>query len=519
MFHLFVSFAPQDDGYFQLVKQQLKILSRNLGTSFQVFECSDTRHGWEQQMQSSRIVLLLVSAHFLASDDCYAHQQAALELSADAANHRVVPIILRPCDWQNTPMGKLSALPSPSGFHPIADTAKWPTPDAAYQNIAESLRRSLLPWAAGLPTLSAPAAEPTPPRPGAAPAPALWASPEVLASITTLVGPDNFPDAAPPSAPENEVADDALLEGFLQYLIPPVMFVGQEYPCKIGISRNQPSEQPEAEVRPLSVTQIMEVELAEETPGTFTLRRETDKRQLVGAFGEATDWLFYAKPLQEGPFRLLLKVTALLRIRGAEERKVVVLQESVDVTSHCRILFMGANPSDQTQLQVMREVRDIEEGLQMAQLRERFDFEDKLAVRAKDIIGHLLQVRPHIVHFSGHGSGETGLAFETDQGRTQLVPTVPLAEMFRHFQTVQCVLLNACYSEEQARAIVAHVPFVIGMDNAIPDKAAVAFSVAFYKALAAGEHYVKAFELAKIGLSFEYPDAARMPVLFQKNMA
>ncbi len=518
MFHLFVSFAPQDDGHFQLLKQQLKILGRNLGAPFQVFECSDARHGWEQQMRSSRIVLLLVSAHFLASDDCYAHQQKALELAADAAGHRVVPIILKPCDWQSTPLGRLSALPSPSGFHPISDTAKWPTPDAAYQNIAESLRRSLIPWASGLPPLPAPAAEP-PPRPGAVPAAALWASPEVPASVSGLVGPGNSPDAVPPPAPENEVAAGDLLEGFLQYLIPQVMFMGQEYPCKIGISRNRPAERAEAETRPLSVSQIMEVELAEETPGTFALRRETDKRQLVGAFGEATDWLFYARPLQEGPFRLLLKVTALLRIRGAEERKVVVLQESVDVTSHCRILFMGANPSDQTQLQVMREVRDIEEGLKTAQLRERFDFEDKLAVRARDIIGHMLDVRPHIVHFSGHGSGETGLAFETDQGRTQLVPTAPLAEMFRHFQTVQCVLLNACYSEEQARAIVAHVPFVIGMDNAIPDKAAVVFSVAFYKALAAGEHYVRAFELAKIGLAFEFPDAARMPVLFQKNMA
>ena len=50
---------------------------------------------------------------------------------------------------------------------------------------------------------------------------------------------------------------------------------------------------------------------------------------------------------------------------------------------------------------------------------------------------------------------------------------------------VECVLLNACYSEIQAKAIVQHIPFVIGMNRAIGDKAAIAFSVGFYKALGA----------------------------------
>jgi hypothetical protein len=57
------------------------------------------------------------------------------------------------------------------------------------------------------------------------------------------------------------------------------------------------------------------------------------------------------------------------------------------------------------------------------------------------------------------------------------------------------------------------------MDSAIPDKAALVFSVAFYKALASGENFVSAFELARLGLSFEFADAAKMPVLYQKNTA
>ncbi len=502
MFSIFVSFAPPDEAYCQRIAQQLTILKRNGSVGFEVFACSDTQQGWEEKMRSSRVVLLLVSNHYMASDHCYEHQTAALQLSVDTAGHRVVPIILSPCDWQVSPLNKLAALPTPAGFYPVSDTAKWPSPDAAYQNIAESLRKSVVPWAGALPPL-------LPPMP--APAPPPESRPRSGASPTRN---------APPAANDDFPAD-ALVEGFLRHHIPKVMFVGQEYPCKIGLSKARPENlDGETQVEPISVSRIMEVELAEETAGTFALRRETDRRQVVDGFGKGTEWLFYAKPLQNGQFKLLLKVTALLRVAGAEEHKQVVLLKEVDIAAQCRILFMGANPSDQTQLQMAREVRDIEEGLLMAQQRDRFDLEDKLAVRARDIIGHMLHYRPHIVHFSGHGSGEAGLAFETDQGRTQVVPTEPLAQMFGHFSdTVQCVLLNACYSEEQARAIVEHVPFVIGMDSAIPDKAALVFSVAFYKALASGENFVSAFELARLGLSFEFADAAKMPVLYQKNTA
>ncbi|GEM_PF-5898633 len=58
--------------------------------------------------------------------------------------------------------------------------------------------------------------------------------------------------------------------------------------------------------------------------------------------------------------------------------------------------------------------------------------------------------------------------------------------MFKLFAAkgVECVLPNACYSEVQAKAISQHVNYVIGMNKTIGDKAAIAFSVAFYDALA-----------------------------------
>ena len=116
-------------------------------------------------------------------------------------------------------------------------------------------------------------------------------------------------------------------------------------------------------------------------------------------------------------------------------------------------------------------------------------------------------LKPHIVHFSGHGVGEDGLALENEAGDVQLVQAEALAQLFRLFVApftdppVQCVLMNACYSEVQANAIAEHIPFVIGMNKAVGDKAAREFAVGFYDALGAGREIPIAYEFGKVSIS------------------
>jgi len=105
-------------------------------------------------------------------------------------------------------------------------------------------------------------------------------------------------------------------------------------------------------------------------------------------------------------------------------------------------------------------------------------------MRVTDITQALYDVDPQIVHFSGHGTSTGTLCFENELGQTQPVEPSALAATFELFaDQVNCVLLNACYSEPQAKAIVEHIPFVIGMNQSIGDQAAIAFAVGFYKAL------------------------------------
>jgi len=161
------------------------------------------------------------------------------------------------------------------------------------------------------------------------------------------------------------------------------------------------------------------------------------------------------------------------------------------------ILILAANPQNTAPLRLDREIREIDEGLRRANKRELYKLEQKWAVRSRDFYRAILDYQPHIVHFCGHGAGEDGIVLEDDTGKMALVQTDALASMFQLFakKGVECVILNACYSEVQAEAISQYVNYVVGMNRAVGDKAAVAFAVGFYDAIAAEYAVEEAYEL------------------------
>ncbi len=88
-------------------------------------------------LNTSDIILLMVSSDFNYSDYCYKELQIALERYKK--NEVVlVPIIVRPCDWQDTEFAKMNALPT--GGEPIV---KWTLEDDAYLNIVNNIKKIL----------------------------------------------------------------------------------------------------------------------------------------------------------------------------------------------------------------------------------------------------------------------------------------------------------------------------------------------------------------------------------------
>ncbi len=183
-----------------------------------------------------------------------------------------------------------------------------------------------------------------------------------------------------------------------------------------------------------------------------------------------------------------------------------------------KILILAANPKDTSKLRLDEEVRAIKQRLRLAQGRDAFVVESEWAVQTGDLQQALFDFAPQIVHFCGHGEGESGLAFENATGQMQLVGATALADLFKLFKAqVECVLLNACYSERQAAAIAKHIPYVVGMQQAIGDRAAIAFADGFYGALGAGRSVEDAFAFGRNRIQLETIPEHLTPVLKAKR--
>lgn len=183
-----------------------------------------------------------------------------------------------------------------------------------------------------------------------------------------------------------------------------------------------------------------------------------------------------------------------------------------------RILILAANPKDTDQLRLNEEVREIQLRLERARHREQFEIISRWAVRIDDLQQVLLDYEPDIVHFSGHGAGIHGLVLESDDGTIQLVSSSALARLFKFFKDkIQCVVLNACYSEAQAKEIHKHIDYVVGMNKAVGDRAAIGFAGGFYVALGAGRSIEDAFEYGCISIDLKSIPESETPVLKQRN--
>jgi hypothetical protein len=193
-------------------------------------------------------------------------------------------------------------------------------------------------------------------------------------------------------------------------------------------------------------------------------------------------------------------------------------QSSTRRPAAIRILFLASSPTDQARLRLDQEGRDIDEKLRLARLRDAFELHTKTAVRPQDLTQALLDVIPHVVHFSGHGSADGAIYLEDGSGQAHPVAPVVLGNLFKLVaNSVQCVLLNACYSEAQALAIVQYIPFVIGMTQAISDSAAIAFAAGFYQAFGARQSIERAYEFGLVQVGLQNIPESSTPILLRRN--
>ncbi len=167
-----------------------------------------------------------------------------------------------------------------------------------------------------------------------------------------------------------------------------------------------------------------------------------------------------------------------------------------------KILFLAANPVDtKSRLRLDEEFKQIRKKLRGGDQRDCFELVSEWAVTAEDLQEILLCHQPHILHFSGHGSETQGIVLEDQSGKMLLLDKQAFANLIRVLKdNLRIVVLNACYSEDQANYLKEIVDFTIGMGKAVGDKAAILFASHFYQGLAFGRSVETAFELGRAQL-------------------
>ena len=184
------------------------------------------------------------------------------------------------------------------------------------------------------------------------------------------------------------------------------------------------------------------------------------------------------------------------------------------------VLFFSADPlsvppeARHARMMLDEELREIRRKVRAAEHRDALVLDPRPAARPDDLIQALNEVRPQVVHFSGHG-GLEGLVFAGGDGRSvQRVRAEAVAHLLDAFRgDVRLVFLSACFSLPQAEAAARVVGCAIGTPSSISDEAAVAFGASFYRAVAFGRSVQAAFDQARLSLELDHVCEREFPTL------
>jgi hypothetical protein len=182
-----------------------------------------------------------------------------------------------------------------------------------------------------------------------------------------------------------------------------------------------------------------------------------------------------------------------------------------------KLVLLSASPTDQERLSVDIELREVKSSIKEASKGPAFVVVEIGALRAKDLLGALLDERPDILHFAGHGD-EATLYAVNDANRTHPIPKVALADLFAGLRDhLRLVVLNSCSSAEESQAIADQVGCVVCMREPVEDTTAQVFARAFYRALASGCTVEQACELGANAPHLEGHEKAPVQIVSGKG--
>jgi tetratricopeptide (TPR) repeat protein len=139
---VFYSYAHEDKALRHELEKHLSLLHRQgLISSWhdrQIVPGTDWAKAINEHLETASLILLLISADFLASDYCYGIEMERALQRHEAGVARVIPILVRPVNWQGAPFEHLQSLPTDT--RPITT---WDNQDEGFANIATGIRQAI----------------------------------------------------------------------------------------------------------------------------------------------------------------------------------------------------------------------------------------------------------------------------------------------------------------------------------------------------------------------------------------
>jgi hypothetical protein len=135
---IFFSYAHEDEELMNDVRRQLTVYDRQNEIVKWYDRLILPGGEWageiDDRLRRARVTLLFVSPHFIESKYCYDVEMAEALRRHETGQTVVIPIILRPCPWRDSPIGQLQALPKDGRALTL-----WPNRDEVCLDVAEGV--------------------------------------------------------------------------------------------------------------------------------------------------------------------------------------------------------------------------------------------------------------------------------------------------------------------------------------------------------------------------------------------
>lgn len=225
-----------------------------------------------------------------------------------------------------------------------------------------------------------------------------------------------------------------------------------------------------------------------------TAQREETKRKTTGRAADRDD--ARRRQSEKNHAREVARLSSPT-VRYVHEWRTVPAPEAEQL----RVLYLTANPEQN--LRTDAEVRGVQDQVRRALHRDLITIDYRPAATSDDLIAGLNDLRPHVVHFSGH-AGDAALLFDNGSVEDPQGQDVPYDLLARALGATDVppvlVVLNGCDTLAGAEVLLQSTAVIVAMASSISDLAASVFAAKFYAAIAAAQSVGTAVQQASVSV-------------------